>query len=119
MALIEIFGDDSGAGNRRPAFGDQHRRGACRVERQKRLAPLPDPLFHQPQIEAVFAERQPDEARMGTERMMKQREHEAFDSFTTLRKPLISHRWAGRGSAPNYRSARMRQPVFWRFLRLR
>ena len=70
----------------RPAFGDQHRRGAGGIERQKRLAPLPDPLFHQPQIEAVFAERQADEARMRTERMMEQREHEALDNFAVLKK---------------------------------
>ena len=55
MGLVEIFGDDAGAGNRRLAFRHQHRRGARGIERQKRLAPLPDPLFHQPQIEAVFA----------------------------------------------------------------
>ena len=81
MGLVEIFGDDAGAGNRRQALGDQHRRGARGIERQKRLAPLPGPLLHQPQIEAVFAERQADEARMRTERMMKQRVHAVLDSF--------------------------------------
>ena len=48
------------------------------IERQKGLAPFPDPLLHQPQIEAVFAEHQANEARMRTERMMKQRVHAAF-----------------------------------------
>ena len=38
-------------------------------------------------IEAVFAQRQADEARMRTERMMKQREHEALDNFAALKKP--------------------------------
>src|ERR1700687_4298840 len=71
--------------------------------------PLPDPLFHQPQIKAVFTQRQADEARLRTERMMKQREHEALDSFVTLRRPFIPRR---RGSAPNYRSTRLRQPAF-------
>ena len=46
---------------------------------RKRLAPLPGPLFHQPQIEPVFAEHEADEARMRTERMMEQREHEGLD----------------------------------------
>ena len=40
------------------------------IEREKRLAPFPGPLFHQAQIEAVFAEHQANEARMRTERMM-------------------------------------------------
>ena len=75
MGLIEIFGDDAGAGNRRLAFRYQHRRGARGIEREKGLAPLPDPLFHQPHVEAVFAQRQPNEARMRAERMMEQREH--------------------------------------------
>src|SRR5450759_2774004 len=67
MALIKIFGDDAGTGNRGPAFRYQHRRGARGVQRKKCLAALPHPLFHQPQIKAVFAERQADEARMRTE----------------------------------------------------
>jgi len=46
------------------ARGGQHRRGARRIERQKRLAPLPGALLHQPQVEAVLAEGKPDEARM-------------------------------------------------------
>ena len=86
MGLVEIFGDHAGAGNRRVALGDQHRRGAGRIERQKRVAPLPGALFHQPQIEAVFAERQADEARLRTERVVKQRVHGGLDSFARLNK---------------------------------
>jgi hypothetical protein len=41
--------------------------------------------------------------------MMKQREHEALDTFAILRKFCFR---LGRGSAPNYRSLRTRQPVF-------
>ena len=78
MRLIDIFGDDGGAGNRRPAFVDQHRRGAGGIERQERLAPLPGPLLHQAQIEAVFAQHQADEARMRTERVVIEREHAAL-----------------------------------------
>ena len=43
------------------------------IEHQEVLAPLPDPLLDQAHVEAVFAERQADEARMRAERMMKQR----------------------------------------------
>src|SRR6185295_4894528 len=86
MGLVEIFGDHAGAGDGRKARGGQYRRGPRRVERQKRLAPLPDALLHQPQIEAVLAECKPDEARMRTERVMKQREHEALDRFAVLNK---------------------------------
>src|ERR1700726_4322952 len=102
MALIEILGDDCRARNGRPAFGDQYRRGARGVQCEKRLAPLPDPLFHQTQIQTVFAERQANKARMRAEWVMKQREHEALDKFLVLRK--LSLRQAGGGGAPNYRS---------------
>ena len=61
-------------------FGDQDRRGARGIEREKRLAPFPGPFFHQPQIEAVFAEHQANEARMRAERMMVQRVHEVLES---------------------------------------
>ena len=68
----------AGARNRRLALLDQHRRGAGRIEHQEVLAPLPDALLDQPQIEAVFAEHQANEARMRAEGVMKQREHAAF-----------------------------------------
>ena len=70
----------------RPALGHQHRRGACGIQRKKRFAPLPDPFFHQTQIETVFANGKANEARMRAERMMKQREHEVLDKFTVLKK---------------------------------
>jgi len=73
---------------------------------------LPEPLFHQPQIEAVLTQRQADEAGVRTERMMKQREHEALDSFVTLRRPFFPRRRMRRESVPNYRSTRLRQPAF-------
>ena len=79
MGFVEIFGDDCRAGNRRQAFGNQDRRGRRGIERQKRFAPFPDPFFDQPQIQAVFASDQADEARMRAERMMKQRVHEVFE----------------------------------------
>ena len=44
------------AGNRRQALGDQDRRGRRGIERQKGLAPFPDPFFDEAQIEAIFAE---------------------------------------------------------------
>src|SRR4051795_12384790 len=86
MGLVEILGDHAGAGDGREARGRQHRRGARRIQRQERLAPLPGPLLHQPQIEAVLAEGEPDETRMRAEWMMKQREHEALDRFAVLNK---------------------------------
>src|SRR5216684_566764 len=90
VGFIEVLGDDSGAGNRQLALCYQHRRGGRGIERQKRLAPLPGPLFHQPQIEAVFSQRQADEARMRTERMMKQREHEVLGHFAVIKRPSPS-----------------------------
>src|SRR4051812_13923682 len=86
MGLVEILGDHAGAGDGRKACGRQDRRGARRIERQERLAPLPDALLDQPQIEAVLAEGEPDETRMRAEWMMKQREHEALDRFAVLNK---------------------------------
>src|SRR3954467_14320450 len=86
MGLVEVFGDHAGTGDGRKARRRQHRRGARRIEREKRLAPLPDALLHQPQIEAVLTEGEADEARMRTEWMMKQREHEALDRFAVLNK---------------------------------
>src|SRR6476620_4821538 len=88
MGFIKVFGDDPGAGNRRLALGDQHRRGGLRIEREKRLAPLPDPLLYQPEVEAVLAQRQADEARLRAERVVKQREHGVLDSFAALRRPI-------------------------------
>src|SRR4051812_10648721 len=57
------------------AFLDQHRRRAFGIERQKFLAPLPHALLDEPRRNAEFAERQADEARMRTKRVMKQCEH--------------------------------------------
>ena len=62
MNLVEIFGDDCGAGYRGPVLGRQDRRGAGGIEREIGFAPFPGALFHQPQIEAVFAEDQANEA---------------------------------------------------------
>ena len=42
---------------------------------KKFLAPLPHPLLDQPRHDAELAERQTHEARMRTERMMKQCDH--------------------------------------------
>ena len=78
--LVEIFGDDHRARHRRMAFLDQHRRRAVGIEREKFLAPLPHALLDQPRRDAELAERQTHEARMRTERMMKQRDHCALDS---------------------------------------
>src|SRR5258708_24621901 len=112
MGFIEVVGDDAGRGTRRLARGDQHRRGGRGIERQKLLAPLPDPLLHQPEIEAVLTQRQADEARLRAERVVKQREHGVLDSFAALRRPFSPRRRESRGSAPNYRSTRSRQPAF-------
>src|SRR3954454_9544854 len=111
MGLVEIFGDDAGAGDRRKPLGDQHRRGARRIEREKPLPPLPDALLHQPQIEAVLAEGKTDEARMRTEWMMQQREHEALDRFAVLNKlslpgeAAFAHACPGRGAAAAMQSS--------------
>src|SRR5204863_308839 len=71
-----------GAGNGRHALGKQHRRRSGGIERQERLAPFPGPLLDQPQIEAVFAQDQANEARMRTERMVEQCEHAVPEYFT-------------------------------------
>src|ERR1700712_4833964 len=87
MGLVEIFGDHARARDGRKAGSRQHRRGARRIERQKRLAPLPDALLDQPQIEAVLAEGEADEAGMRTEWVVKQREHEVLDRCAVLNEP--------------------------------
>jgi hypothetical protein len=76
--FVEKFGDDHGAGNRGMPFGDQHRRGAGRIEHEEILAPFPHPLLDQPRIEVVLRQRQTDEARMRAKRMMEQRQHAAL-----------------------------------------
>ncbi len=92
--LVDIFGDHGRAGNRELVFGDQDRRGPGRIKREKAFAPLPGALLHQLQIEAVFAEHEPDEARMRTERVMEQRVHAAFDYFAALKKASTCGRGA-------------------------
>ena len=73
--LVEVFGYDRGAGNRRHAFFHQDRRGSGRIEHQKFLAPLPHPLLDQPRRQAELLEHKAHETRMRTEGMMKQRQH--------------------------------------------
>jgi hypothetical protein len=79
MGLVDIFGNDSGAGDRGLAFVDQYRRRGRWIEREKAFPAFPGALFHQPQLETVFAQHQADESRMRTERVMKQREHAALE----------------------------------------
>src|SRR5882757_6345478 len=93
MRLVDIFGDDRRPGNRRKTLGDQHRRGSRRIERQERLAPLPDPFLHQAQIEAILAEHEADEARMWAERVVIQRVHGALGSVVALKKPSTFVAW--------------------------
>src|SRR5262249_32329610 len=76
--LIEIFGDDRGAGNRGVAFLHKHRRGARRVENEEFLAPLPHPLLDRARGQAVLAERQPHEARVRAKGVVEQRQHRAL-----------------------------------------
>jgi len=76
VRFVEIFGDDPGARDRRKAFGHQDRRGGRGIEQEKPFTPLPGPLLHQAQVEAVFAQREANEARMRAERMMIERVHE-------------------------------------------
>ena len=75
VGLVDIFGDDRRAWDRRLLVVHQNRRRAGRIEQQKCLAPFPAALFDQLQVEPVFARDQADESRMRTERMMKQRKH--------------------------------------------
>ncbi len=49
---------------------------AAGLSTRNRFAPFPGPLFHQAQVEAVFAQHQANEARMRTERVMIERVHE-------------------------------------------
>ena len=73
--LVEIFGDDGGAGNRRRTLFDQNRRGSRRIELEKFRTPLPHPFLDQPRRLTVLFEHKPHEAGMRTDRMMKQRQH--------------------------------------------
>ncbi len=84
VRLVEIFGDDPGARNRRKSVSHQDRRGARRIEHEKPFAPLPGPFFHKAQVEAVFAQHQANEARMRTERMMIERVHEILGAKSRL-----------------------------------
>src|SRR5215217_1311438 len=72
---LEVFGDDRGARHRRMALLDQHRRLAFGIERQEFLAPFPHALLDEPWWDAELAQREPHEARMRTERVMKQCDH--------------------------------------------
>jgi hypothetical protein len=107
MGLVDIFGDDGGAWNRRKSLGRQHRGRARRIKRQEGLAPLPAALFHQLKVEPVFADDQANKARMRAERMMKQREHEDFDYLEVLNNPSIFVRRhtssPGPGGNPRFR----------------
>ncbi len=75
MRLVEIFGDDGRPRNRRHAFFDQDRGRSRGIEREKFLAPLPDPLLDEPRRQAELLEDEPHGTGMRTERMMKQRQH--------------------------------------------
>src|SRR4029450_7099636 len=111
--LIQIFGDDGGAGNGRLAFLHQHRRRTGRVEREKFLPPLPYRLLHQARRQPVLAQRQSGEPRVRTERMMEQGEH-AWANYRSasnlcklspFRLPLCML-WATSARAGELRSAR-------------
>ena len=56
--LLDIFGDDGAARNRRLAVGHQHRDVAGRIEQQELLAPLPEALLDMACLDAVFTENQ-------------------------------------------------------------
>ena len=73
--LVEIFGDDGGARNRRRALLHQHRRGAGGIEHQELLAPFPGPLLDEARRLPELVEGEPDKTRVRTEWMMKQRQH--------------------------------------------
>ena len=84
--LVEILGDDARVGHRRVAFFDQHRRRAGGIKREKFGPALPWALLDEPRRQAVLAQRQPDEARMRTERLMQQGQHEVpVDEALTAR----------------------------------
>src|SRR5262249_47921843 len=75
MGLVEIFGDDPCARDRRRAFFHENRRGSRRIEHEELLAPLPDPLLDQAYRQPEFLEHKTDESRVRTKRMMKQGQH--------------------------------------------
>ena len=74
--------------DRRKAVRHQHRRGARGIEQQKPFAPFPGTFFHQPQVEAMFAQHQANEARMRTERVVKERVHEILELKIAARGTL-------------------------------
>ena len=55
--LVEVFGDDRRPGNRRHALFHQHRRRSRRIEDEKLLAPVPDPLLDEPRRQAELFKR--------------------------------------------------------------
>src|SRR4029077_19357495 len=73
--LVEIFRDDGGAGYGGMALLDQHRSRGFGIERQEFLASLPHALLDEARVKAEFAEREAHEARVRTERVMKQCDH--------------------------------------------
>src|SRR5215208_4200229 len=91
VGLVEVFGDDRGARHRRMALLDQHRRLAFGIERQEFLAPFPHALLDEPWRDAELAQREPHEARMRTERVMKQCDHGPAAIRLPLSRSSITH----------------------------
>src|SRR6185312_290700 len=75
------------AWNRRKAVRHQNRRGAGGIEQEKTLASFPGTLFRQAQVDAVFAQRQPNETRMRAERMVIKRVHEILELKSRPEEP--------------------------------
>jgi hypothetical protein len=73
--LVEVFGDDGGAGDEEPLPVHEHRRGAGRIDGQELGAPLPRPLLAQLRLDAALGEGEPREARVRAERVMVQNRH--------------------------------------------
>ena len=78
--FIEIFRDHIGAGDDNARFLDKKRRLPSRIENEKIAPPLEDILLDELRFNPVFPEKEPDETRMGAERMMIERYHSASGS---------------------------------------
>ena len=88
IGLVQIFGDDRRARNRRLAVQHHHRRGARRIHRQKRLVAIPDPFLDEFGFQPVLAECEADETGMRTEGVMEKGNHGHRVSRKILKESL-------------------------------
>jgi hypothetical protein len=75
IGLVQVLGGDRGAGDRGAVLLDQHRHLPGRIEPQEALAPLPDLLGLERDLEPLLAQENADLAAAGIERQVIERAH--------------------------------------------